>query len=300
MSSTQSPHGFSVVRGRGYRPAQVDERVTALTRECAELREQDGRLAVLLRELSEETERLRGVVATLPEPTFEPLGERAQLILREAEAETAEIRRLAVADVAGLRAAAREDGQARCTRAEEAAESRRARVRARAKDTVRQARTRARELVAAARREAAETEELGRARLAEVRRRGAALLRNQQRDQRGRGEAFTRELARREAETQTSVTALAERGERTWAAARRAYAEAEEAARHQREDAEARAGELLAEAAVRAERTGRETERLLRRNEERGAELHEHLVRVQGTLAELTGRLGQPVAADGR
>lgn len=300
MSSTQSPHGFSVVRGRGYRPAQVDERVTALTRECAELREQDGRLAVLLRELSEETERLRGVVATLPERTFEPLGERAQLILREVETESVEIRRLAVADADNLRAAARAAGHARCTRAEEAAESRRARVRALAKDTVRQARTRAREQVAAARRDAAETQELGRARLAEVRRRSAALLHNQQRDQRGRAEAFNRELARREAETQTTVTALTERGERIWAAARRAYAETEEAVRHQREDAEARASEVLTEATVGAERIGRETERLLRRDQERGAELHEHLVRVAGTLAELTGRLGQPVGADRR
>ena len=95
-------------------------------------------------------------------------------------------------------------------------------------------------------------------------------------------------------------TAVLSRGQRIWAAAQRAYAEAEEAARHQREDAEARASELLTEAAVGAERIGRETERLLRRDQERGAELREHLVRVQGALAELTGRLGQPVGADRR
>ncbi|NEC65517.1 cellulose-binding protein, partial [Streptomyces sp. SID9727] len=75
------------------------------------------------------------------------------------------------------------------------------------------------------------------------------------------------------------------------AAARRARAEAEEAARHGQEDAEARAAELIARARVREERVVRETERVLRVHEEGREEVQAHMAHVRSSLAALTGRV---------
>lgn len=84
-----------------------------------------------------------------------------------------------------------------------------------------------------------------------------------------------------------------ERGARAEAAlaeAERAFAEAEEFARHGQEDATARAAEVLAEARVREERIGRETDRVLREYGERWDDVRAQMEQVRTSLMTLTGR----------
>ena len=81
------------------------------------------------------------------------------------------------------------------------------------------------------------------------------------------------------------------RGEALLAGARRELAEAEEAARHGQEDAEARAAELLSGAGMAEERVVRETERVLREHEEGREEVQAHMTHVRNSLAALTGRV---------
>lgn len=297
MSSTLSPHGFSAVRGRGYRPAQVDARLDALLLECAELREQDGRLTVLARELSDEADRLRAVVAALPEPTFASLGERASRILREAEEQATELAEMAAADTEQLRAEAREAGQALCDAAEEIADKRREEAAGAAEDAVGEMTEQARDLLATAEAEATQTSRSAREELAEVARRSTVLLERQEKDHQEQRDAVTSELTRREAENTAAVATLEERGETVIAAAKRAYAEAEQASRRGLDDAQAQAGELVAEAKVRADRVARETDRVVRAHEANAAELRAHLTHVRATLAALTGRDVEPVGA---
>ncbi|MFE0516507.1 hypothetical protein ACFW2E_43275, partial [Streptomyces sp. NPDC058964] len=105
-----SPHGFETVRGRGYRPEQVDAYAAALSRDRDAAWERAARLTVLAREMEAEAERLRETVAKLAPQTYEALGERArrvfQLVLEEA-AETRESARRAAGGArgAGARAA---------------------------------------------------------------------------------------------------------------------------------------------------------------------------------------------------
>ncbi|MFE3252619.1 cellulose-binding protein, partial [Streptomyces sp. NPDC059209] len=96
-----SAHGFDPVRGRGYRPEQVDRRVTDLTRDRDDARAHERRLAELAERLREEAELLRRQVESLPPQTYDSLGERAQKILA-----------LAAEEADAARAAAREDAQA--------------------------------------------------------------------------------------------------------------------------------------------------------------------------------------------
>ncbi|MEU2657549.1 hypothetical protein ABZ615_19760, partial [Streptomyces sp. NPDC007325] len=76
--------------------------------------------------------------------------------------------------------------------------------------------------------------------------------------------------------------------------ARRALARTEEEARHGQEDADAKAGELLAGARLKSERVERETERVLREHDEARDEIHSHMDHIRNSLAALTGR---PVTA---
>ncbi|MDG4861593.1 hypothetical protein P8605_26000, partial [Streptomyces sp. T-3] len=81
--------------------------------------------------------------------------------------------------------------------------------------------------------------------------------------------------------------------------AKRAFSEAEEAARHGQEDAEARGSELVSEARMRAERVERETERILREHAESGEELRAHMDHVRSSLATLTGRAAPASGEEG-
>lgn len=87
-------------------------------------------------------------------------------------------------------------------------------------------------------------------------------------------------------------TLLADGGELTTHPSTSSLARTEEETRHGQEDAEARAGELLAAARLKAERVERETERLLREHEEARDEIHAHMDHIRNSLAALTGRVG--------
>ncbi|MGP3638574.1 hypothetical protein ACTU45_35715, partial [Streptomyces sp. 24-1644] len=96
-----SAHGFVGVRGRGYRPEQVDRAVAALSAERDAAWERLSRLTDLAGELAAESARLAEAVASLAPQTYASLGERAQQILS-----------LAQSEAEAARAAAQEDGQA--------------------------------------------------------------------------------------------------------------------------------------------------------------------------------------------
>ncbi|WP_239569882.1 cellulose-binding protein, partial [Streptomyces sp. G44] len=126
--------------------------------------------------------------------------------------------------------------------------------------------------------------------LRETRRRCEALLAEQEEEQAGRWEAAERELSEREAAADARDAELGAAAEARLAEAERVFAEAQEAARHRREDAQALAAEIVAGARLREERIGRETERVLRDHGEEWDEVRAHMDHVRGSLAALTGR----------
>ncbi|MYS45305.1 cellulose-binding protein, partial [Streptomyces sp. SID5998] len=78
-SSAAAPvHGFVVVRGRGYRPDQVDAYADALSADRDAAWERAARLTVLAKHMEAEAEALREAVAQLGEQTYESLGQGAR------------------------------------------------------------------------------------------------------------------------------------------------------------------------------------------------------------------------------
>ncbi|MGW0417163.1 cellulose-binding protein, partial [Streptomyces collinus] len=123
MSSAVTPHRFATVRGRAYRPAQVDAYLAALGRDRDAAWERAARLTVLAKDMEAEAARLREVVAGLEPQAYETLGEQAHelygLVLREAAAvrerargEAEEWRARAESYARELGEAAREDARA--------------------------------------------------------------------------------------------------------------------------------------------------------------------------------------------
>ncbi|MEU6127496.1 cellulose-binding protein, partial [Streptomyces sp. NPDC047123] len=104
--ASSSPHGFVTVRGRGYRPEQVEAYAAALSQERDGSWERAARLTVLAKEMEAEAERLRDVVSRLAPQTYETLGERARQILALAETEGAAVLEAARADAQGVTEAA--------------------------------------------------------------------------------------------------------------------------------------------------------------------------------------------------
>jgi hypothetical protein len=284
-----SPHGFVVLRGRdrGYRPDQVDRRVTELSAERDEAWERTARLTVLAREMADTAERLRVQVAQLAPQTYETLGARAREILAAAEAEALELRDGAEAAAQELREEAEETGRAVRDAARAAATEVRAQTEARARAVVTEAQRVAGELRSAVRREVKELRGEALAALHGIRQRTVCLLADQEKEHQERWEAAGRDIAERETALESWLAERADQAEARLVAARRAHAEAAEAARHSVEDAQARAAELLAQARARADRAERETERALREHQERCEELTAHLERVSGSLPAL-------------
>lgn len=91
-SAPVSAHGFVGVRGRGYRPEQVDRMVAGLSAERDEAQEQVARLTALAEALIAESARLDEAVAVLAPQDYASLGERAQQILALAEGEAEALR----------------------------------------------------------------------------------------------------------------------------------------------------------------------------------------------------------------
>lgn len=292
MSSAPVPaHGFVGVRGRGYRPEQVDRVVAELSAERDGAQEQVARLTALVETLIAESARLDEAVAVLAPQDYASLGERAQQILALAEGEAETVRSAALEDVRSLQDAV--DASARALResARADAEAMRAAAVAHAERVLAGAEGSAGEALAGARQEAGAVREEADAAMEATRSRTASVLAHQEQEHTERWKVAGQELADAESAQSAEHTELTGRAEAALAEARRALAEAEEAARHGQEDAEARGAELVAAARVREERVVRETDRVLREHEEGREEVQAHMTHVRHSLAALTGRV---------
>ncbi|MFG2574412.1 cellulose-binding protein [Streptomyces sp. NPDC048481] len=289
-SASVSPPGFVTVRGRGYRPDQVDACTAALCADRDAAWERAARLTVLARDMEAEAEQLRTVVTGLAPQTYDALGERARRVLQLAVEEAADVRenarRAALEDVAHAETCALDVGRAARERADA--------VRADAEDSARQrllaARAEADEVRIGARREVKEYRAQALAGLREVRGRTAAVLAGQEEEQAERWAAAEREVAERAAALDARYAEAVAVAEAALSAAELAFAEAEEAARRGQDEAHARAAEILVEARAREERTERETERVLREHGARGEDVQAHMDHVRNSLSALTGR----------
>ncbi|MEU6767225.1 cellulose-binding protein [Streptomyces sp. NPDC046853] len=292
MSSgaTASEHGFVAVRGRGYRPEQVDAYALELSEDRDGAWERAARLTVLTKEMEAEAERLREVVSRLAPQTYEELGERAQRILALGEEEVAAVREAADADVRGMAEAADAEAQKLREAARAYADEILGEADERARQRLLACRAAADESRIGARHDVKEWRGEALAALREMRERSAALIEEQEKEQAERWEAAEREIAAREAEAQEREASLVAAAEERLSEAKRALAEAEESARHGQEDAEARGAELIAAAGAREEGIARDTERMLREHGEEWDEVRAHMEHVRSSLAALTGR----------
>ncbi|NEA09332.1 cellulose-binding protein, partial [Streptomyces sp. SID10692] len=91
------------MRGRGYRPDQVDRATAELTAERDRALAEVARLADRVEELGAETARLMETAAALPVQDYAELGERARRILALAEEEARALQDGAVAAGQALR-----------------------------------------------------------------------------------------------------------------------------------------------------------------------------------------------------
>ncbi|MFE0778390.1 cellulose-binding protein, partial [Streptomyces sp. NPDC058861] len=155
---------------------------------------------------------------------------------------------------------------------------------------VARARERAGELTAEAEREAAELRSAAREAFEETERRAAELLAELAAGQKAVREETEREEQARTSELDARHDESIGEAEARLAEAGRLLSETEEQTRHGQEDADARAEELLAAARLKAERTERATERVLREHEEARDEIHSHMEHIRDSLAALTGR----------
>ncbi|MFG2628737.1 cellulose-binding protein [Streptomyces sp. NPDC048473] len=291
MSSAPVPaHGFVGVRGRGYRPEQVDRTVAELSAERDVAWEQVSRLTELVEELSAESVRLSEAVVKLAPQNYESLGERARQILALAESEDRAVRGAAQEAAQALRDAADEAGRRLRESARADSEAMRAAAGKHADETLATAGGTAEETVAEARKEAVEVREQAESVMAETRRRTASVVAHQEQEHSERWKTAEREVSEADAAQAVHHDELTEQAEARLAEARRALAQTEEAARHGQEDAEAQGAELIAAARVREERVVRETERILREHEEGREEVQAHMTHVRNSLAALTGR----------
>lgn len=292
MTAPMSPHGpgFATVRGRGYRTEEVDRYLARLSGSRDEAWERVARLTVLAKRMEAEAGRLRGAVAELAPQTYDELSERARRILLLVEEEADAVRRDAQADALDATGAAEAHADRVAELARQDAEAVREQTEVRARQGLLRAEREADAVRAEARDDAAEWRSQAQTALAEMRHRSDALLADREQEHGERWDAADRELASREADLEARLVELERYAEGRLAEARRGYAEAEESARHGQEDAEARAAELLAEARVWEERTGRETDRILREHAEAQDEMRAHMNHVRSSLAALTGR----------
>ncbi|MER8072007.1 cellulose-binding protein [Streptomyces sp. NPDC094034] len=285
-----SAHGFAPVRGRGYRPEQVEREVTALFRDRDDAWERVARLTVLAKEMEGEAERLRERVAALPPQTYEKLGHRAQQILALAKQEDETVRTEAREESQAVIDTSRTAADQLREAARQRADAVRAEAEAYAGQVLRAARGAAEAARAEARREVTALRAESLAALKEVRRRTQGVIDEQERKQDDELAAAEREFAEREAASRVQHDELTAYAQLQLMAAQRAFSEAGEQARHGQEDAGARAEELLARARADAEGVARDTERLMREHSAACEEMRAHMAHVRTTLAALTGR----------
>ncbi|MGW1029195.1 cellulose-binding protein [Streptomyces sp. NPDC002577] len=289
-SASVSPHGFVVVRGRAYRPGQVDTYVTRLAKERDEAWERAARLTVLAKDMEAEAERLREVVAGLTAQTYETLGERAQRILALGKEESVAVLAEAREEVERVTVAAEEAVRELGEAARGYADAVRAEGDERARQRLLADRTTADEIRIAARRDVKERRGEALAVLREMRKRTSEMLADLDKEHAERFDAAELEIAQREGAVGKQHDELTAAAEGRLSEAERAFAEAEESAWRIQEEAQTRAGELLAGARGREDAIGRETERVLRIHGEQWDEVRAHMDHVRSSLAALTGR----------
>jgi cell division septum initiation protein DivIVA len=291
MSGTPvPPHGFVAVRGRGYRPEQVDAFAAALSQDRDAAWERAARLTVLAKEMQAEAVRMRETVARLVPQTYDALGERARRLFELGVEEAAAVREGARQEARRLVEEARAHADSVQGAAQEHADSVRAEAEERARQRLLAARAEADEIRITARREVKECRGEAVAALREVRQRTTGLLTEQAREYAERLAAFEREAEERAAAAEVRHAERVARAEATLSDAKQALADAEAAGRRSQEEARVRAAEMIAGARVREERIVNETERVLREHGERWDEVRAHMDRVRTSLTTLTGR----------
>lgn len=283
-----SLHDFVVVRGRGYRPDQVDAYVDALFRNRDAAWERAARLTVLAREMEEEAERLRETVAQLAPQTYETLGEGARRIFELVEEEAAAVRE-------GVREEARrmrEEAQAYADGVREAAQAHADAVGAEADEYARQrllaARAEAGEIRITAKRALKDRrgEVLGP--LRQTRQRTNGLLNDQAKEHAERWADIEREAEEQMAALRASEVERAARAEASVAEAELVLADAEASAKRLNEEARAHGTAVLAEARKRAEEISQETERVLHEHGKMWDEVRTHMDQMRNSLTALT------------
>jgi cell division septum initiation protein DivIVA len=289
-SASVSPHGFEAVRGRGYRPEQVDAYAAELSADRDAAWERAARLTVLAREMEEESERLREAVSRLAPQTYETLGERARQLFELGDEEASAVRETARQEARSVV----DEAEAEAGRVRESARADADAVRGEADERARHrllaAQAEADEMRISARRDVKESRGEALAALRETRRRSETLLAEQEKEHTDRWEKATGEAAEREAALDAHHEERVAHAQAALTEAERALAEAHESFRHLQEDAEARAAELLAEARVEEDRINRETERVLREHGEQWDDVRAHMDNVRSSLTALTGR----------
>ncbi|WP_329251256.1 DivIVA domain-containing protein [Streptomyces sp. NBC_01478] len=289
-SASVSPRGFVAVRGRGYRPDQVDSYAAAISQHRDAAWERAARLTVLAKDMEAEAERMRDAVSRLAPQTYETLGERAQRLFRLGEEEAAAVRESArrAAEDMVAQAEARAAGVLQAAR--EDADALRAEVEERARQRLLAARAEADDIRIGARREVKEGRTEALSALREVRQRTAAMLGDQAKEHAERWAAEERSAEERVVAVDAEYAARAARAEAALAEAQQAFAEAELSDRRRQDEAAERAAEVVAEARVREERVARDTERVLREHGETWDDVRAHMDHVRNSLIALTGR----------
>ncbi|MEU7425686.1 cellulose-binding protein [Streptomyces sp. NPDC040750] len=289
-SATMPPHDFVTVRGRGYRPEQVEAYLEALSQDRDAAWERAARLTVLAKDMGAEAARMRDVVSRLTPQEYETLGEGArslfQFVLEEAADLRERTRRAAREQVAQAEA----DAEDLLQEARKAADALCADADDRARRLLLAAGAEAEDLRVGARREVKERRGQALAAVREARQATAAMLAEQSREHAERWALAERQDT---ADLETLDPALAERvgrAERELAEAEREFAEAEEYASRAQEEAEARAAEIVADARVREENVVRETEQVLCEHREMWDDVRAHMDNVRSSLISLTGR----------
>ncbi|MFS8200657.1 cellulose-binding protein [Streptomyces sp. CWNU-52B] len=289
-NASVSSQGFEVVRGRGYRPEQVDAYAATLSAGRDAAWERAARLTVLAREMEAEALRLGEVVTGLAPQTYETLGGRARLLFELGEEEAEAVREGARQQALGVV----EEARAAAERVSEAARADADGVRGEADERARYrllaAQAEADEMRVSARREVKEGRGEALAALRETRWRSESLVAEQEKEHAERWESAVREADEREAVFEARHGELVARAEESAAEAGRDLAEAQESTRHLLEDADARAADLLTRARALEERLARETERVLREHSEEWDGVQAHMDHVRSSLAALTGR----------
>ncbi|MET9084791.1 cellulose-binding protein [Streptomyces sp. NPDC004237] len=289
-SASVSPNGFVTVRGRGYRPEQVDAFMAALSEDRDAAWERAARLTVLAKEMDAEAERLRVVVAELPPQTYETLGDRAQRVFRLVLDEAAAVRNSARRELTEGVAEVEERAESMCRAVRERADALRADAEERSRQLLLAARAEADDLRIGARLEVKERRGEALGALREVRQRTIGMLADQAKEHAERWAEAEREEAASAAAVDAHNAERIARAEAALAEAERARVEAEDSERRYQEAARVRAAEILEEARVQEDRIARETERVLREHGETWDDVQAHMDHMRDSLMTLTGR----------